>query len=469
MKIFCLILAYFFFTFSASAESAKSGAEVLIGYVKNGLNSKEYKELGEKWERDIAFVTQNWSISQSKHFISLLKKRIGEKALLERVKNLFFQKNPVRDLPNFYKRIRFYETFLGKEEVTKKLQESFYVFLRGNLDQMKSAINYLENLLGRDTLISMMKDDIGSFSGVGMNKLKNVSESIIDIVGKKITKELIIKNLVLVIQLPKEGIRVFKDNVEFIRKNIKPPNTGDDAQLRTHQEVLGNIIIFNYIPFMLFDKYELFKIEGYLESKFSLTDTSVHDITRNNIEYFLTTKLDDFKEVIEYFESEMNSSGKDSKKVLIKILKQHPEILSNTDLKTFKNIFRHFENQIGKNEAIFSIEQGWVLLNGVKHITYFLENVFGTMDVDSLMSDKEWRFFMPKIDEFNATIERMKSFDKDLSFLKERVKQKDLIPFFEYMQIQKMDKPMKEILDKYSEYKEYVDHEASNKCSDSFK
>ena len=164
MKIFSLILACFFFTFAASAEKAESGAEVFIDYVQRNLSPEEYKQLGSNWENEISNHTEEWLKNEASEFLKMLEEIIGTKGALERIKKLSFSKT--MSLGGLDARIQLYGAILGKKEVLNMVKASLDGFDSGDVDQISRVILYINNLLGEDALISMMREDIRPFSKV---------------------------------------------------------------------------------------------------------------------------------------------------------------------------------------------------------------------------------------------------------------------------------------------------------------
>ena len=366
MKIFSLILACFFFTFAASAESA---ADVLIDYVEKNLSPEEYKQLRSKWENkmledtkrwltwedQMSNHTKAWRTNETINFLKYLEDRIGKKALLGRIKAFDFLTE--MSFYGFLAHIDFYERFLDKKEVTNQLKKSLIGFQSGDLEEMERAVKYIEHLVGREVLVSMMKKDISSFPKTDVNTLENVFKNVSSIVGRKQAEILIKENLSSFIELDEEKmeniIEVVQDRAAYA---LLGKEVDKDKRKRMARKILIDAIISDFEGFASFSRSRLGGIEHYLQKKFDLPDFESFEITGKHIKTFMQIKVESIEAIPFEFrwstpiEWELNIS---EKRKVTDVLKKNPKILSDIDaLRPLSDHHRSFYLESKQSECV---------------------------------------------------------------------------------------------------------------------
>ena len=295
MKIFSVILAYFFFSLTiqtemVQAEMTKGAAEVFISFAKESLGEEYDSKMGPEWEKGISFHTRYWSKERAFQFLTYLEARIGKKAALQKIKP--FSRLSGLAFDDFLGRIHFYEGFLGPEGVTERLKKSLLGFDIGNAEEMEKVVKYVENLVGRKALILMMKRNLNSFSEIRLLELRNNFKYITSLIGEEEAKILIEKNF-LAFKVIGKNIKRIKENFKFLKAYIES-SIKEKAAVK---EILTDMITSNFRYFFLFDSNKFEKIRSYLKNQFSLSDQEIIERMRKNLLFFSQIRIKSLKDI----------------------------------------------------------------------------------------------------------------------------------------------------------------------------
>ena len=136
---------------------------------KFSVDSKWDKWEWDKWERQIRTSLKGWTTEEAKEFLHYLEARIGEKATIKSIQYYpsYFQRSGYK---KFRETVSFYESFIGKEAVTKHLKKSLKgFFYEDSLQNLKQVVEFVEYYIGEDTaqknsLQDLMIQNLGDFS-----------------------------------------------------------------------------------------------------------------------------------------------------------------------------------------------------------------------------------------------------------------------------------------------------------------
>ena len=435
MKIYCSTLVFLLVSLTIPAALAVGAKMKFIDFAKENINANDYdKQMGASFEAGIAFVTQHWSIDKAESFISNFEDRIGKKVLLERIKNLSLR-NRLFDLEGFYARIGFYESFLGEEEVTKKLKQSFAGFDSGSLEMMESLAGFLEMVLDRETVISMMKEDIRPFSEIPNLKAITIFGNFSLFMGKENAKKIIKENLNVFIEAERSDL---EQKLDAMAKYAKIAL--QYLPITDQKEILAEAITSDFKAFASLDLKTFEETIRYLRDRFYLTDGEIFSMIKRELGVFSKMQLDSTKELIRFIENEIHLINKqNSQEVLSKLIYNDPKILSDIDLNNFKNAFAHLENHINKAETVHLMIKHFSLFYKIDfdeliQITSLLYDLLGKEGIRFLIVKESEAFLKLKKEKLEGIMNWMKPLNEEgLLFLKERAAQKELLSFFDYM------------------------------------
>ena len=139
------------------------------------------------------------------------------------------------------------------EEITKKLKESFEGLDSSKYEQIEQLIKFLEMILGKETVISMMKEDIRPFSQIPDLKAITIFGTFSLLMGKYPAQELIKNNLSAFVRAERADL---EQKLEFVIDNMVP--LSKRLPFTEQQEALGQIISSDFKAFVSSD-FKTFK------------------------------------------------------------------------------------------------------------------------------------------------------------------------------------------------------------------
>ena len=123
------------------------------------------KRMGPKWKDRIQKATIYWKSQNARAFLDQLSNRIGTSLTLDRIKTASYLGTIGANYNGFIERVTFYESYIGEDEVTKRLSQSLSGFERGYIEEIKRVIEFLEEYLGsREIIRDMMLKNLAGFS-----------------------------------------------------------------------------------------------------------------------------------------------------------------------------------------------------------------------------------------------------------------------------------------------------------------
>ena len=250
------------------------------------------KKMGAGWENKIRENTKSWTTQDTRAFLDHLVNRIGETATLNRIKtSSYFLKMTYSE---FLKQVKLYERYIGKDGVSYRLNISLSGFQQGDIIEIKTVTEFLEEYLGsREIIEVMMLKTLGGFAKLSSNpnaqtNLTNIQDVIAYLSSIGTTEEQI-KSMIL---------GNFEGFVQATRKKLETKR-----QLLKQEETIG--IVF--------------------------TSDEIDKMIEESIQDFLRIDLKKVKKMIEYLK-EIGFKDEQIKDMAIRNLRglsNNPEILKN--------------------------------------------------------------------------------------------------------------------------------------------
>ena len=282
-----------FQTFSYLCQDSFSAGSVFVKFVQKHVGENWVDEMGIQWEQRITHMAGHWNQRDAENFLNFLRKRIGIKDTVKRIKSPSFFRG--MSYQSFRKRVSLYEEYMDKSEVTIALRKSLGGFYTGNVDEMRLVIEYVKNYIENKPMENLMKKDLLGFSRAKLSELQEVVKYVEKYIGKEATIE-----------------RMKKDLRGFSVANLP----------------------------------ELKKVVQYVESYIGKKATK--DLMKRNLRSFSEAKLSELKQMVQYMESHIGVklTKKKMKKDLHSFskltLKRLNQWKNDSDSETFKDFLEQY-------------------------------------------------------------------------------------------------------------------------------
>ena len=240
------------------------------------------KKMGKDWEDRIQKATEYWVSQKAIDLLDHLSNRIGMSLTLDRMKATSYFETIGGNYNDFIERVNFYENYIGKDEVTKRLSQSLGGFERGDTTEIERVIEFLEEYLGSQKIVQdMMLESLGGFSRLSskdnaQTNLENIKDVIGYLKSIEITEEQI-------------KFRIIEDFAGFVKATRRRLET--KRQSLTKVETIGiaftldeinQMITKSIIDFLFAGLLKIKKMVAYLQS-IDLEDEQIKEMAIKNL------------------------------------------------------------------------------------------------------------------------------------------------------------------------------------------
>ena len=240
------------------------------------------KKMGKDWEDRIQKATEYWVSQKAIDLLGHLSNRIGMSLTLDRMKATSYFETIGGNYNDFIERVNFYENYIGKDEVTKRLSQSLGGFERGHIGEIKRVIEFLEGYLGNQKIIKiMMLRSLIGFSRLSgklgaQTNLENIKDVIaylrsIDITEEQI-KSMIFDNFGGFVQATRRRLETKRQSLT-IEKTIGIAFTSDEINKMIEESLHG---------FLYTDLEKVKKIVTHLKSM-NFKDEQIKEMAIRNL------------------------------------------------------------------------------------------------------------------------------------------------------------------------------------------
>ena len=172
-----------------------SAGPVFIRFAKKSLG-KDFEELiGVDWQGDIVKHTQHWKKQDAIDFLLFLINEIGIEATLNAIKNTSYLRwilyKPFRDKTNFL------EESLGRDRYLSMLKKTpLKVFAPNNVKGIRGNVEKVERIIGKEQTIQLLENDFGAFTVIN-TEIDNIEQYLREDrnISTRVVHEMITKNI----------------------------------------------------------------------------------------------------------------------------------------------------------------------------------------------------------------------------------------------------------------------------------
>ncbi len=168
---------------SSATKKQVSAGDIFLNFAKEQLGKEWTETMGKDWLEKITRATAKWSPEEAQKFLKFLRNRIGEENTIKRIKSTSYF--PYMNYRSFMEKVTLYEQYIGEEGVTSRLQKSFGGFHKGQVNEIRSGVEFLKSYIGEEMTIQKMEQDLQVFSNIKSERLKLVVELIEGYLGKE--------------------------------------------------------------------------------------------------------------------------------------------------------------------------------------------------------------------------------------------------------------------------------------------
>lgn len=219
---------------SSSAKKQVSAGDIFLDFAKKQLGKKWAKTMGKDWLEKITRATAKWSPEEAQKFLEFLRSRIGEENTIKRIKSTSYF--PYMNYRSFMEKVTLYEQYIGEEGVTNRLHRSLGGFHKGQVNEIRSGVEFLKSYIGEEMTIQKMEQDLQVLSSIKSERLKLVVDLIEGYLGKETMVQRVIKDLRVLSPLKSEDLQ---SNIEFTENYL---GGGAEAKERV-KEALQNYFV----------------------------------------------------------------------------------------------------------------------------------------------------------------------------------------------------------------------------------